>query len=263
MYTRLDTMTVMGPLQSKRETRKQPPRPSEEHDPTGSQQCRYHAKGCQHGNIDGGVSRQRQRPHNDGALKIPRPTQQPPPSTTRVVLSAVRASHTETPLPRPQSLPPQPRCHRAKPRATLRRTATHHKTRGPSEHTSHLASTKDTQQERETKREMEGKSRPGTATHPPNVHFQPRRVVRVQPQRQAARRAPPVGRRRRATAARCARRRAAARRRRRAARRRPAPKARGHIPRGGRLEPRKESSRGAGMTEGSWKRGKTAAGETP
>lgn len=108
---------------------------------------------------------------------------------------------------------------------------------------------KATQQERETGRERRRtKNRSGTTTHPPNVHFQPRRVVRVQPQRQAARRAPPVGRRRRATTARCARRRAATRRRRRAPRRRPAPKARGHIPRRGRLESRRESSEGAGMT---------------
>lgn len=105
MYTRLDTMTVMGPLQSRRETRKQPPRQREEQDPTGSHPCRYHTKACQHGNTDGGVSRQRQRPHNDGAHKIRRPTQPPPPSNTLVVLTEVRASHTGTPLPKPSRCP--------------------------------------------------------------------------------------------------------------------------------------------------------------
>lgn len=105
MYTRLDTMTVMGPLQSRRETRKQPPRQREKQDPTGSHPCRYHTKACQHGNTDGGVSRQRQRPHNDGAHKIRRPTQPPPPSNTLVVLTEVRASHTGTPLPKPSRCP--------------------------------------------------------------------------------------------------------------------------------------------------------------
>lgn len=218
MYTRLDTMTVMGPLQSRRETRKQPPRQREEQDPTGSHPCRYHTKACQHGNTDGGVSRQRQRPHNDGAHKIRRPTQPPPPSNTLVVLTEVRASHTGTPLPK---------------RARPRRPAAHHKTREPIEHTPHLGSAKPRSKKETGRERRRTKNRSGTTTHPPNVHFQPRRVVRVQPQRQAARRAPPVGRRRRATTARCARRRAATRRRRRAPRRRPAPKARGHIPRRG------------------------------
>jgi len=84
------------------------------------------------------------------------------------------------------------------------------------------------------------KNQHGSARHAhattPNVHLEPRRIVRVEAQRQATRGAPPVGRRRRAAAATARRRAAAAPRRCRAGGVGTAPDARGHVPTSRRLQ---------------------------
>lgn len=105
--------------------------------------------------------------------------------------------------------------------------------------------------------------KPSAARHAhaptPNVHLEPRRIIRVEAQRQATRGAPPVGRWRRAAAA-TARRgaAAAARRRRRAGSVGTAPDARGHVPTSRRLQENREQKsvkqRGYGESGVGWSR---------